>query len=157
MLKSTTLTEEKNTIQKELRSDRYALMKGGEEDFEQRQGEIRAKYDQIDVLEERIVGALREEDGAAQAAMATNADTSGYTPEMREFHDLGQRCSMAEYMRAGIALRQLPTGTPEHEYNKHVFGEQLQRRGLPRGNASRPERVFRPRCPPGQAGHGAGR
>ena len=36
---------------------------------------------------------------------------------------LGQRTSMAEYMRAGIALRQLTPGTPEHEYNKHVFGD----------------------------------
>ena len=55
--------------------------------------------------------------------MARDVDTSGFTPEMREFHQLGQRCSMAEYMRAGIALRHLTPGTPEHEYNKHVFGD----------------------------------
>ena len=55
--------------------------------------------------------------------MARNVDTSGWTAEMREFHQLGQRTSMAEYMSAGIALRQLTAGTPEHEYNSHVFGD----------------------------------
>ena len=54
--------------------------------------------------------------------MARNVDTSGWTPELREWHQLGQRTRMAEYMRAGIALRHLTPGTPEHEYNTHVFG-----------------------------------
>ena len=55
--------------------------------------------------------------------MARDANADGWTPEMRDFHQLGQRTSMAEYMRAGIAMRQLTPGTPEHEYNKHVFGD----------------------------------
>ena len=54
--------------------------------------------------------------------MAKNADTSGWTPELREWHQLGQRTSMAEYMRAGAQQRAVAPGTPEHEYNTHVFG-----------------------------------
>ena len=70
-----------------------------------------------------LIAALEKEDQEAQAAMARNVDTSGWTAEMREFHQLGQRTSMAEYMSAGIALRHLTAGTPEHEYNSHVFGD----------------------------------
>ena len=70
-----------------------------------------------------LIAALEKEDQEAQAAMARNVDTSGWTAEMREFHQLGQRTSMAEYMSAGIALRHLAAGTPEHEYNSHVFGD----------------------------------
>ena len=71
---------------------------------------------------ERQVIAMMKEDGEAQAAMATNADTSGWTAELREWHQLGQRTSMAEYMRAGAQQRTVAPGTPEHEYNTHVFG-----------------------------------
>ena len=41
---------------------------------------------------------------------------------MREFHQLGQRTSIVEYMQAGVQQRHLRAGTPEHEYNSHVFG-----------------------------------
>ena len=86
-------------------------------------GERNAKLTELNVLGERVIVATEKEDGEAQAAMARDANSDGWTPEMREFHALGQRTSMAEYMRAGIALRQLTPGTPEHEYNKHVFGD----------------------------------
>ena len=97
-------------------------MRDDDPEVETRMAERRVLVDQLLGIDEKLIAAMEKEDGEAQAAMAANADTSGYTPEMREFHQLGQRCSMAEYMRAGIALRHLPAGTPEHEYNTHVFG-----------------------------------
>ena len=58
-----------------------------------------------------LIAALEKEDQEAQAAMARNVDTSGWTAEMREFHQLGQRTSMAaNTWSAGIALRQLDGG-----------------------------------------------
>ena len=36
--------------------------------------------------------------------------------------ELGQRTSIVAYMQAGLQQRQLSPGTPEHEYNSHVFG-----------------------------------
>ena len=61
MLESTSLTEQKNLLQKELRSERFLFLTGQEADFAQRQGEMRAKIDQVDLLEGRIVVALDNE------------------------------------------------------------------------------------------------
>ena len=69
-----------------------------------------------------MVGALEKEDLEAQAAMARDTNQDGWTPELREFHQLGQRTSIVEYMQAGLQQRHLRAGTPEHEYNSHVFG-----------------------------------
>ena len=79
-------------------------------------------HGQLREINGKIVAALETEDLEAQAAMARSVDTSGFTSEMREFRELGQRTEMAEYIRAGIGLRHLTPGTPEHEYNTHVFG-----------------------------------
>ena len=46
MLESTRLSEQKAAVSKKLRSDRFAVMTGQEDDFAQRQGEVRAMYDQ---------------------------------------------------------------------------------------------------------------
>ena len=98
-------------------------MRDDDPEVETRMAERRVLVDQLLGIDEKLIAAMEKEDGEAQAAMAASADTSGYTPEMREFHELGQRCSMAEYMRAGVSMRQLARGTPEHEYNTHVFGD----------------------------------
>ena len=99
----------------------------GEESLDDEAVETRVKerqglVEQMITKDEEMIAALRKEDGELQAAMAKNTNTDGWTPEAREFHELGQRTTMAEYMRAGIALRQLTPGSPEHEYNTHVFG-----------------------------------
>ena len=124
MLKSTSLSEQKAVISKKLRSDRFAVMTGQEDDFAQRQGEIRAMYDQVDDLETRIVAELDKEDTEAQAAMARTADTSGWTPELREVREVAQRASIADYVAAATEERHV-TGAAK-EYNEHVFGTYAQ-------------------------------
>ena len=91
-------------------------------DVETRQAERAGKMQELLALYPRVIDALETEDRDAQAAMSRNADTSGWTSELREWHQLGQRTSMAEYMRAGAQQRAVAPGTPEHEYNTHVFG-----------------------------------
>ena len=122
MLESTRLQEEVNGLEAELRSDRLSILTEGDDNYETRLGERSAKRDNVNEINKRIIKALVEEDGNAQAAMARHVNTDGWTPELREWRELGQRTSMAEYMRAGIGLRQLSPGTPEHEYNTHLFG-----------------------------------
>ena len=123
MLDSQRLRSEELTLQNRLNEPQYIEIRSDAEGYETRLGERNALVEQLSAVRLKIITALDKEDGEAQAAMARNVDTSGWTPELREFHQLGQRTSMAEYMRAGIALRQLTPGTPEHEYNKHVFGD----------------------------------
>ena len=77
----------------------------------------------------QIIEALRAEDAAAQAAMAANVDTSGWTAELREFRDLGQRTSIAGYMQATVSEKRVDGA--EAEYNDHVFGANWQQGDYP--------------------------
>ena len=79
-------------------------------------------HGQLMETNDKIVAALETEDLEAQAAMARGTNQDGWTPELREFHQLGQRTSIVEYMQAGVQQRHLRPDTPEHEYNSHVFG-----------------------------------
>ena len=83
---------------------------------------------QLDVMKERDA-ALDEEDKAAQLAMATNADTSGMTPQLREFHHLGQRTSIVNYMQATVSEKRVSGA--EAEYNDEVFGGNWQQGDYP--------------------------
>ena len=73
--------------------------------------------------------SLDEEDKAAQLAMATNADTSGMTPQLREFHNLGQRTSIVNYMQATVSEKRVSGA--EAEYNDEVFGGNWQQGDYP--------------------------
>ena len=55
--------------------------------------------------------------------MSSHVPLDGMTAEQREFHALGQRTSLDEYVFAGASQRHLRAGTPEEEYNQHVFGK----------------------------------
>ena len=61
--------------------------------------------------------------------MATNIDTSGWTAELREFRDLGQRTSIAGYMQATVSEKRVDGA--EAEYNDHVFGANWQQGDYP--------------------------
>ena len=124
MLESTSLSEQKGKLQKELRSERFFMLTGQEADFAQLQGEMRAKITQVDELEERIIKALDKEDVEAQAAMAKNVNTDGWSPELRELRDIGQRACIADYVAATTEERHV-TGAAK-EYNEHVFGTYAQ-------------------------------
>ena len=65
---------------------------------------------------------LDEEEREVQVAMASHLSTDGMTAGQREFRDLAQRTSLDEYVFAGASQRHLRAGTPEEEYNQHVFG-----------------------------------
>ena len=122
MLESTRLREQVNGLEAELRSDRLSILFEGDDNYETRLGERGVKRDKVNVLNDGIIKALDKEDSEAQAAMATHVNKDGWTAELRAFHELGQRTSIVEYMQAGLQQRQLSPGTPEHEYNSHVFG-----------------------------------
>ena len=56
--------------------------------------------------------------------MANHVNTDGWTPEMREVRDIGQRASIADYVAATTEERHV-TGAAK-EYNEHVFGTYAQ-------------------------------
>ena len=61
--------------------------------------------------------------------MAANIDTSGWTAELREFRDLGQRTSITGYMQATVSEKRVDGA--EAEYNDHVFGANWQQGDYP--------------------------
>ena len=155
MLDSTRLNNERIALQNEINA--LPELRSDDPDEKTKLGERNAKLTRLASLGEQVITATEKEDGEAQAAMARDANSDGWTPEMREFHQLGQRTSMAEYIRAGIALRQLTPGTPEHEYNKHVFGDTFNVGDYPVEMLLDRSEYFNLDASPGQAGHGAGR
>ena len=126
-LKSQTLEIEAHEIEKKMNElaadiETRAAQNTDDPDIATRSTERAALWPELNRKKTELITQLRLEDAEGQAAMAKNADTSGWTPELREWHQLGQRTSMAEYMRAGAQQRAVAPGTPEHEYNTHVFG-----------------------------------
>ena len=106
------VTEELNSI--EVRSD--------DPEHEQRSAERRVLEARLNALNQKLITAFEKEDQDAQVALAVRVDMPGdaWTPELREFRDLGQKVSLADYMNAAI------DGKPVHgaagEYNQQVFG-----------------------------------
>lgn len=120
MLESTRLSEQKAKVQAKLRSERYTFLTGQEDDFQTRQGEIRQMNSQVDELDVAIIEAMKNESDEAAQIMQRNADTSGWTPELRELHSVAQRTTIADYVAAAIESRNV--GGAAREYNEHVFG-----------------------------------
>ena len=84
----------------------------------------RRSVEQMNGVNERLIAALQKEDTEAQAAVATNADTSGWTHELREFRKLGQRVTIRDYVAAATEERHVDGAAKE--YNEHVFGTYAQ-------------------------------
>ena len=132
MLQSTILRQEELRLQNEINAMqevRLADDRGNAEEYETAE---RQRNERIGALAEnrrQIIEALRAEDAAAQAAMATNIDTSGWTAELREFRDLGQRTSITGYMQATVSEKRVDGA--EAEYNDHVFGGNWQQGDYP--------------------------
>ena len=122
MIDSDRLKIEEIRLQEKVNSPTLLEIRSDADDAEQRIGERNALTEQLSEKRLEIIKAMEKEDLEAQAAMARDANTDGWTPELREFHQLGQRTSILEYMQAGLQQRHLRSGTPEHEYNSHVFG-----------------------------------
>ena len=122
MLKSMALRSDELTLQNRLNEPQYIEIRSDAADYEMRLGERNVLVGQLSELRRQIIAAYELEDQEAQMAMARNIDPDGLTAEQREFHKLGQRTSIVEYMNAGFHQRALTPGTAEHEYNSHVFG-----------------------------------
>ena len=122
MLESQNIEIERINVQQKLNAPGLLEMRSDDPDFESHIGERKALQEQLHGLNERLIKAYQSEDQEAQLAMASHINPDGLTAEQREFHALGQRTRMEEYMQAGLQQRPLTPGTPEHEYNSHIFG-----------------------------------
>ena len=123
MLESQTLEIQRIELRKQINGlGEQIETRADDPETETRIGERLSLFKEMAGVDDKMIAALKREDEEAQAAMARNVDTAGWTAELREFHQLGQRTNMGEYMRAGLQQRALTPGTPEHEYNSHVFG-----------------------------------
>ena len=130
-LKSLELSRRSSEMETENAEMRLAIngMEPDAADRETKMTEYTTKLqEQLDVMKQRDA-SLDEEDKVAQLAMATNVDTSGFTPQVRDFHNLGQRTSIVNYMQATIS-EQRATGA-EAEYNDEVFGKNWQQGDYP--------------------------
>ena len=130
-LKSLELSRRASEMETENAEMRLAIngMEPDAADRETKHAEYTAKLQgQLDVMKQRDA-ALDEEDKAAQLAMATNVDTGGFTPQLRDFRALAQRTSIVKYMEATVAEKRA-TGA-EAEYNDEVFGGNWQQGDYP--------------------------
>ena len=130
-LKSLELSRRASEMETENAEMRLAIngMEPDAADRETKHAEYTAKLQgQLDVMKQRDA-ALDEEDKAAQLAMATNVDTGGFTPQLREFREMAQRTSIVKYMEATVAEKRA-TGA-EAEYNDEVFGGNWQQGDYP--------------------------
>ena len=85
----------------------------------------------------KMIEALDTESREAEAAMArfTNMNAEGWTPELREFRELGQRVTIKDYVAAATEERHVDGAASE--YNKQRFWDVCSGR-LPAGNAPGP-------------------
>lgn len=118
MLESTKLAIEAAKLQKKIAQ--LPEVRTDDPEMEKRLGEFTSMKDEYIKIQEKQIQALEKEDQEAQAAMARFADTSGWTPELRELRDVAQRTSIADYVAAAVEERNV-TGAAK-EYSDHVFG-----------------------------------
>ena len=132
MLQSTILRQEELRLQNEINAMpevRLADDRGNAEEYETAERRRNEGIGGLAAVRSQIIAALQTESDAAQAAMATNIDTSGWTAELREFRDLGQRTSITGYMQATVSEKRVDGA--EAEYNDHVFGGNWQQGDYP--------------------------
>lgn len=91
------------------------------DEYETRMTEAATLKVELAEKNEALIAALDKEDKEAQAAMARNIDTDGWTPETRDFRDLAQRVTIVDYVDAVINNNGIVRGAAA-EYNEHVFG-----------------------------------
>ena len=131
MLKSTTLQIEERKLENQINEPRYLEIRSDDPDAETRATERTALVEELSAKRLEIIEAYQEEARDAEIAMAKRVDTDGLTSEQREFRDLGQKTSFEVYVQAGARERHVPAGSPEAEYNKHVFGGDASRGEFP--------------------------
>ena len=107
-----------NKMPLELRAD--------DPEAETRMAERHSKTNKVIELQTKMIEVLDTESREAEAAMAkfTNVNAEGWTPELREFRELGQRVTIRDYVAAATEERHVDGAAAE--YNKHVFGTYAQ-------------------------------
>ena len=129
MLESHRLKIEEIRLQEKINDPKFLEARSDDDDAEQRIGERNALTVQLSDKRKEIIGALETEDREAQAAMARNVDTDGWSPELREFRELGQKTSIVRYMQATVQEKRVDGA--EKEYNDHVFSGSWQQGDYP--------------------------
>ena len=138
MIDSDRLKIEEIRLQEKVNSPTLLEIRSDADDAEQRIGERNALTEQLSEKRLEIIKAMEKEDLEAQAAMARDANTDGWTPELREFHQLGQRTSILEYMQAGLQQRHLRVRHAGARVQLPRLRWELERWGLPAGDAPGP-------------------
>ena len=105
MYESTKILEQKGKLQKELRSERYTFLTGQEEDFAQRQSEMREKILQVDDLEERLIKALAAEEYKELTEFADAHAREPVPAEHRERQEITRKAKLVTIVDAVIAQR----------------------------------------------------
>ena len=119
LLESKTIDIERIKVQQKMNAPRLVEMRATDEDFESRMGERKALQEQLNGLNERLILAHQTEDQEAQAAMSRHSDTTGWTPELRELHEVASRTSFHDYFES--VVHELPLKGAAREYSEHVF------------------------------------
>ena len=93
-LKSQTLEIEAHEIEQKMNElaadiETRAVQNTEDPDIATRSTERAALWPELNRKKTELITQLRLEDAEGQAAMAKNADTSGWTAELREWHQLG--------------------------------------------------------------------
>ena len=93
--------------------------------------EMNAENAKLEDAVKRQAEALAKEDREAQAAMARHADTGteSWTPELREFRDLGQQVNIGHYLYA--AEREQEVTGEALEYKKRSLGDDAKPEEFP--------------------------
>ena len=89
MLPSHELDIRQLELQNKINQPRYLEIRSDEDDSEQRIGERSALMEELADVRLKLIEATRTEGREAEAAMARNVDTDGWSPELREFRELG--------------------------------------------------------------------
>ncbi len=109
---------ELNKMPLELRAD--------DPEAETRMAERHSKTNKVIELQTKMIEVLDTESREAEAVMArsTNMNAEGWTPELREFRELGKRVTIADYVAAALEERHVEGAAAE--YNQHVLGTYAQ-------------------------------
>ena len=130
MLESQTLEIQRIELRKQINALGEQIETRAEDpENETRIAERLSLFKEMSGVDDKMIAALRKEDEEAQAAMARNVDTEGWTAELREFRELGQKTSIVNYMAATVQEKRV--GGAEAEYNDHVFGGSWQQGDYP--------------------------
>ena len=121
MLDSQRLKIEELRLLNKSNQEKYLEMREDHKDYEILKGEHRAIVGELAIVRDKL-GAAHEKEGIeGSIAMARHVDMPAemWTPELKEFRELGKKVSLNEYILAAVEGR--PVQGAAAEYNQQVF------------------------------------